>query len=152
MSDSWLIFVPVDPHRVPSPAQQAAAVAVLGRAAPDAESVSTEVSDAVVLCDCGQGFESVHCPACGADLTDWWPDAMDADFDPELEGFRLDPCALPCCAADVTLNDLRYELPQAFGRFQLLAANPGIGELPGDALAGIAAALGAPVRQIRRRI
>ncbi len=152
MSDSWLILIPADPHQVPSPSQRAAAVAVLARALPGADAVSAEVTDAVAFFDCGKNFESVSCPACGADLADWWPDAMDADYDAEIDGFRLDPCTPPCCGVDVTLNHLRYELPQGFGRIHLLAANPGIEELPTAVMADVERALGASVRPIWRRI
>ncbi|NZD50784.1 hypothetical protein [Rhizobium leguminosarum] len=34
----------------------------------------------------------------------------------------------PCCGATVSLNDLRYVWPAAFGRFALEAHNPGIGD------------------------
>ena len=49
--------------------------------------------------------------------------------DAEDGGFRLTRYSVPCCGASVTLNDLEYDWPQAFGRFRWEVRNPDRGEL-----------------------
>ncbi|WSH63252.1 hypothetical protein U8Q05_16350 [Rhizobium ruizarguesonis] len=44
------------------------------------------------------------------------------------DGFKDLNTVAPCCGATVSLNDLRYVWPAAFGHFALEAHNPGIGD------------------------
>jgi len=100
-----------------------------------------------VFRDCGENFESVRCPHCDATLdVEVWHDLMDGDFS-EKEGFRLDALSMPCCGATPTLNELRYEWPQAFRRFALIATHLG-GKVPQELLARLESALGCRLRVI----
>ena|SRR5450631_717952 len=128
MSDHSIVIVPRDPSFVPTDEQQQRVVGVLNRIAPAAESVTVEASPEVRFFDCGQNFEGLSCPHCESEISvEWWQDRMDDDTDGS--GFRLGTYETPCCEALVTLNELIYDWPQAFGRFCWTVQNPNIGEL-----------------------
>jgi hypothetical protein len=146
MSDNFVIFLPRDPEFVPELSARQAAEALLRQLAPSAGEISCTVSEAVRFIDPGGNFESVTCPNCGADLGDWWPEAMDAAYDGS--GFPSLVTTLPCCRAKCSLNDLVYEWPAAFARFELSAQNPGV-ELTLEQLGELEAALGCALVRIR---
>ncbi len=58
--------------------------------------------------------------ACGADAGDWWGPAMDAAY---AGGFKDLETVAPC-GKTVSMNELRYVSPTAFGRFALGVRNP----------------------------
>jgi len=151
MSDDFLVIVPCDPTLVPSPEISEHVVAVLRRLAPQAESVTAEAADSIQFYDCGENFEGLSCPKCLEPLDlDWWHERMGLD---EAGGaFALRPFATPCCGASLTLNDLAYDWPQAFGRFRWEVQNPNIGNLSRDAEARIAETAGFPVRFVRQHV
>jgi len=132
MSDNWVNFVPEDPRYVPDRGQIKRAVKEASRLFPRADSVNAELPRGIEFFHPGGNFEGVFCPACGKAITDWWGDALDLDrtvpgVRPEKNaevGFRLAPITLPCCGKICTLNDLRYEVSGAFGRFALSVMNP----------------------------
>jgi hypothetical protein len=128
MSDHHLIVVPLDPRAVPSADEQGRVTAALEAIAPRADSVNFITSSAVQFVDCGGNFESVSCPACGADTPlEWWQERMDEDF--VDGGFLLHRYNLPCCSSSLALNELVYDSPQAFGRSKWEVLNPGIAEI-----------------------
>ena len=67
-------------------------------------------------------------------------------------GFATLTVTVPCCGGQVSLNDLRYDWPCGFARFELEAWNPNRDRLTADELAQLAAALGCEVRQILAHI
>jgi hypothetical protein len=127
MSDNWIRLIPEDPHFVPDAARQRHAKARFAEIAPQADEISIEVFDDIVLFDCGANLERILCPTCRTELSiNWWQDRMDDDFD---QGFKLAKYPTPCCKTPLTLHELIYEWPQGFGRFVLVAMNPNVGEL-----------------------
>ncbi|MGO7585080.1 hypothetical protein ACC689_22510 [Rhizobium ruizarguesonis] len=64
------------------------------------------------------------------------------------DGFKDLNTVAPCCGATVSLNDLRYVWPAAFGRFALEAHNPGIGDTTEEQDRKMAECLGTPLRKI----
>jgi hypothetical protein len=151
MSDAFIVIVPRDANCVLSPDVERRVTELLKRLAESAESVTSEVSEVVRFHDCGENFESVHCPRCAAEISiDWWQERMDDDADDE--GFRLDAYATPCCGASTSLNELTYDWPQAFGRLSWTVQNPNIGELSSAAVAEIEGAAGVPVTVVRQHI
>jgi hypothetical protein len=127
MSDNWIALVPEDPRFVPDAAKQRRAHKRFAEIAPEADEIEIKVSKKVVFFDCGGNFERICCPSCGAEIpVEWWQERMADDDD---EGFKLAAYATPCCEKMVTLNELVYEWPQAFGRFAVDAMNPNIGKL-----------------------
>lgn len=56
--------------------------------------------------------------------------------------------AAPCCGQQVSLNDLNYLWPSAFGRYTLEAMNPNTKGLSTDQIQLLAKTLGCEVREI----
>ncbi|WP_245497711.1 hypothetical protein [Rhizobium leguminosarum] len=96
-----------------------------GNNRPGADEVKSSFEDEVRFYDPGENWSGVECSACGADAEEWWGEAMETA---SADGFKDLVTVAPCCGATVSLNDLRYVWPAAFGRFALEAHNPGIGD------------------------
>jgi hypothetical protein len=144
MSDDFIVLVPRDPKFAASVVAQKRVTDVLRRLAPSADSIEPEVSDAIRFHDAGANFEGVACPRCAAEISiDWWQERMDEDE--RGEGFILEPYAAPCCGASLSLNDLVYESPQAFGRSSWTVQNANVGELSQMALQELESAAGTPL-------
>jgi hypothetical protein len=128
MSDDFIVLVPSDSKFAASPDAQRRVAAILRRLAPSADSIEPEVSEAIRFHDAGSNFESISCPRCAAEISiDWWQDRMDDDA--IEDGFRLERYPAPCCGASLTLNELEYDAPQAFGRTSWTVQNANVGEL-----------------------
>jgi len=126
MSDDYIVLVPRDPTHVPTLEAQRRVAEVLTRLAPNAQNSTAQVSEQIQFFDCGENFQRISCPRCSAEIgVDWWQQRMGDDA--SGDGFRLAPYALPCCGRTATLNELVYDWPQAFGRFQWKVTNPNIG-------------------------
>ncbi len=144
MSDDFIVLVPRDPRFAASFDAQTRVVAVLRRLAPSADLVEPEVSDAIRFHDAGANFESISCPRCTAEISiDWWQEHMDEDT--KEEGFLFERYATPCCGVPLTLNELVYESPQAFGRTSWTVQNANVGELDQTALRELESAAGTPL-------
>ena len=151
MSDHWIRIIPENPDFVPDDASQQSAVSYFRRLAPNADDVRVTSSDRIVFKDCGGNFESIACSACGADFeVEQWQDWMDEDYDGE--GFILTERPMPCCSARRTLQQLRYSFPQGFGRFEVSAMNPQLGELSEEQSNQFQQILGCPIRVIYRHL
>lgn len=72
-------------------------------------------------------------------------DLLDERHDECFEDLMVDA---PCCGGRTSLNNLHYEWPCGFARFELALWNPGRGWLTDEELSALARALGRPVRQI----
>ena len=149
MSENYLIIIPTDPHWQPEEAAAMSAGAILNELAPDSEEIEAFDLDEVEFFDCGENLESVKCPHCGADVTEWWPDAMDKAADLSFADLSV---TMPCCGRPASLNDLAYDMPQGFAQFAISVTEPVITELDGAALRRIGETLGHPVRAIWQRI
>jgi hypothetical protein len=159
MSDNWVNFVPVNPRYVPDERQIHEAVAEAYRFFPRADSVEAELPAGIEFFDPGGNFEGVFCPECKKEITDWWSDALDLDgtvsgvsSERNAEvGFRLASLTLPCCGQVCTLNDLRYEVSGAFGRFALSVMNP-LEDIPPEAVPILESTLGTNLRIVYRHL
>ena len=149
MSDTFLRLVPVDPRWTPSHDAAASAVRLMTRMLPAADHVSFHVEESVVFYDAGEFSESISCPACRADLGDWWADAMNAAYVSKFEDLAI---VTPCCATRTSLNDLVYRWPAAFGRFCLEAFNPNVAGISDPDRAALEEALGAPLKVVIQRL
>ena len=151
MSDSYMRIIPVDPTFVPTKRAQKAAATILRAAAPKADEVSSETDEQIIFRDCGGNFEQIRCPACGKKIAvDTWQEWMDADHSDD-SGFRLAPLSPPCCKRSTTLNDLDYDMPQGFSRYELRAMNINK-RLPSTVLEKLEGVLGCKLRVIHQRI
>jgi len=150
MSDNWIVLIPEDPHFVPNAAVRGRARDRLAAIASGADEVAATVDDDVAFFDCGENFETVRCPRCGATIPmEWWQDRMDEDY---ADGFKLDGYAVPCCGASLTLHELAYDRPQGFGRFSLSARNPNRGPLEAEQLRELSDIVGGRLRVIYRHL
>ncbi len=70
---------------------------------------------------------------------------MNAAYETE---FRELDTITPCCASNVSLNDLVYEWPAGFARFSLEALNPNIRDLEGEVLRDLEAILSCQLKRI----
>lgn len=151
MSDDFIVLVPKDPGFAASTDAQKRVAAILRRLAPSADHIEPEVSEAIRFHDAGSNFESISCPRCAAEISiDWWQDRMDDDS--EEGGFRLEHYGAPCCGAALTLNELKYDLPQAFGRTTWTVQNPNVSELDDLARSELEAAAGTPLTVVYQHL
>jgi hypothetical protein len=119
--------------------------------APEADEIEVKLSDKIQFFDCGANLERIICPRCGEEISiDWWQDRMGDDHDGN--GFQLAKYSAPCCGASVSLDDLRYEWPQAFARFGIDAMNPNIDELSDEQRSAFERILGTPLRTVHQHI
>jgi hypothetical protein len=150
MSDSYIVLIPEEVDHVPSLDARRRALELLRRFAPDAEAVKEEATPEVRFMDCGENFERVLCPACGAELdAEWWRDRVDEEMN---AGCPLQPLEMPCCQTKANLNELKYEWSQGFARFSLEAMNPNIFDLTAEQVKALEAALGCRIRKILQHI
>jgi hypothetical protein len=145
MSDNWLQFIPTDPNFQPSLESAERARALLATYLPRAQDVRASFKDAVEFFHPGGNWSGVECPACGADAEPWWQLAM---AQASQTGFASLNVQAPCCAAQVSLNELRYIWPAAFGRFMLQAMNPGVEDLEPVQGARLTETLGHSLRKV----
>ncbi len=150
MSDHYVILIPDSPTYVPSKEAQERALALFREFTPNADTTSAEEFASVRFMDCGGNFETVACPDCGMELEQaWFGRAMGEDYE---DGFRLSPIVLPCCSKRRRLDELVFEWPQGFARFQLEALNPRIGDLPQEVIARLEQILGCKLVLILRQM
>lgn len=151
MSDNWIRLIPATPSWQPdSVAAESAAEYVSGLfAGPggSADEVEATFHDEVVLIDSGVNTASFTCPACSAVTeVDWVLHVVD-----ERSGTLRDlNVHLPCCGAEASLNDLDYDWPMGFARFEIGVLNGTRAgyELDESELREVRALLGHPVRQV----
>lgn len=149
ISDSILRYVPVDPVWQPTLEAANKAAALLKSISIQYDDVQANFEDKVVFYDPGESWSGVECPACGVDAEEWWSEAMDTAFANDFSNLMVEA---PCCGATMSMNDLHYVWPAAFGRFVLEAHNPNMGEPTPEQDQQLAEILGSPLRKIWVRI
>ncbi|HKB96229.1 MAG TPA: hypothetical protein VKB94_05225, partial [Rhizomicrobium sp.] len=55
---------------------------------------------------------------------------------------------VPCCGAEISLNDLHYDRPAAFGRFVLEVMNPNVRDTPPEQDRALADRIGHELRKV----
>lgn len=149
MSDNYLVLIPTDPTWQADEAGADRAGRLVDQLAPEAEGIDALAMDEVEFFDAGENFERARCPLCGADVTEWWPAAMDAASELAFADLSV---TMPCCGRPASLNELAYEMPQGFASFALVVTEPGIDQLDGEALRKLGEAIGHPLRAIWQRL
>ncbi|MFI0464812.1 hypothetical protein ACH347_12085 [Saccharopolyspora sp. 5N102] len=155
MSEDVLSVIPADPRWQPDRAAADRAAAVAARLAPGtAGGASVEIRvtwhDEMTAIDCGDNLERIGCPRCGASIDlAWWSGLLEV-----LRGAGFETLAVqvPCCRAEASLDELDFDWPCGFARFEIAIWNPERIWFDEAELAALAAALGHPVRQIRARL
>lgn len=147
MSLHDVFLVPADPQLSPDAATDAR---LRDRLAREPLAARLLHHDHVQFFDCGEGFESVACPRCHAEITpEWWGEVMDRDHDGA--GFALASHITPCCGRGVALNHLVYRMKQGFGRFAITYPDPG-GQPDPHLLADLAGILGCDLIAVHRHL
>jgi hypothetical protein len=145
MSDNRLRYVPTDPVFQPTRDQAQAAEELLASFFPRAEEVQSEFTEKTVFVDPGANWSGVKCSSCEADAEEWWGEAMSSAGE---SGFANLTLIAPCCKQQVSLNELHYVWPSAFGRYVLEAMNPNEKALTQQQSELLSATLGCEVREI----
>jgi hypothetical protein len=144
VSDDVLRLVPTQPDWVPDDVALRRAVRVLRDLAPRADSVRSEVHDAVAFS--GGTPVSIVCPSCGDEVdATWWSQRMERAAGQDFAKLAV---VLPCCGTRTSLADLRYDPPAWFTRVELRVRAPGREGLSDRELARVGEALGHPVRVV----
>ncbi|MFF3373340.1 hypothetical protein ACFYXF_10355 [Streptomyces sp. NPDC002680] len=155
MSDDVLSVIPTDPYWQPGrvAADRAAAIAAdLAPGVPGGVDVDIDVTwhDTLTVVDCGQNLRRIGCPRCGASIgTEWWAGLLEATAG---DGFATLATEVPCCGAAASLDELEYDWPCGFARFEIAVWNPERVWFDDEELATLGNALGHPVRQVRAHI
>jgi hypothetical protein len=146
VSDDFLRIISANPRFTPSAGAQGAALQLLRSWLPSADGITSALSEETQFVDPGANFERIECPFCGGDLFNWWQGAMD---EASAHGFAALEVVVPCCQAETTLNDLRYEWPAGFARFVAEVRNPRRGAtLTRDEIQQLELLLGCELRQV----
>jgi hypothetical protein len=99
---------------------------------PDADEVEITWHDSVALVACGQNLMKISCPRCADEVDSrWWMDLVSDGYEAGFDDLNV---TVPCCEALVSLNDLTYDWPVGFARFELEAWNPQRGWLTDEEL------------------
>ena len=168
MSTRVLKIIPADQEYVPSPEQQADAVAVFREMVRYGEIEATVYEDLEFI-DAGQYSEAVLCPSCGnrvavtpfegSDLAQDWYRNLDEAITARTTPVRQFQTTMPCCGATVSLTSLQFDMPAGIARFELCAVDPdivadvkgGVTTLSAEQLNKLETALGCQLKQIEAR-
>lgn len=150
MGDHWLILIPTDPEWVPDADQATQAEQAVDRLTPAREGeIDFRAPGHVEFVHCGENFETIGCPSCGAMLDiKWWHERMNAAYDGTSSFGALD-VTTPCCGVTSTLNDLDYNFPQGFASWWVRVHYANRPWLDDTEREQVEAALGHAVREIR---
>jgi hypothetical protein len=149
MSDNILKLIPTDPEYVPSQDKIESAKKLIASFFPKADEVSINIYDGIAFIDPGGNFEKVSCPQCNTDLIDWWSkEAMNITRkDPKQKYFDNLMITTPCCKTNLSINDLKYDWPAGFARFNMEIRNPNT-TLSDNEVADFEKTIGTTIRKI----
>ena len=151
MSDSYIRLIPADPSWQPAPEAADAATAYVRSlfAGPGdgADEVAHEYFEKVEFIDAGENTERVTCPSCREEIGLEWVVGVISERYPDLGDLGVN---VPCCGAALSLNDLEYDWPVGFARFEITVLNGtrDVYELQPAELTTVEELLGHPVRQV----
>jgi hypothetical protein len=148
MASYDLSVIPNAPQFVPEPVRQQEGVRLFRSMVTRDGPVEARIHEHVQFIVPMGNLERVSCPNCGADLKDWWGDALGRACAGQFADLSV---VTPCCQHHTTLNDLRWELPAGFARFEMEAENRGDYLQPGQ-LSQLERVIGCPLRQVLRRV
>jgi hypothetical protein len=156
MSDDVLSVIPTDPQWQPTreAGEQTVVIASGLASGKEEDDLDVEIDvkwhETITVVDCGQNLVRIVCGRCNAEIdTEWWRDLLEERFE---TGFDDLVVRLPCCGAESSLNDLDYDWPCGFAKFEIAIWNPGLDWFAAEELTLLAETLGHPVRQIRAHI
>ena len=146
MSDNILRIIPDAPDFIPDFNSMDQAVLFLGTVIDNGDEIESKVNENIIFVDPGSNLESVSCPSCSSDITDWWSKEMDNLYKNHFSTLEI---TTPCCQNSLSMNDLDYNFQAGFARFVIEIRNPSIGGLLDDTIVKqVESLLGCKVRQI----
>lgn len=151
VSDDWIRLIPTDalwePERSSVDRALAYVVGLFSGPGDSADEVTVGFHKDVALVDSGVNTSSFTCSVCSSVTDVTW--AFDVVSERSSDLTDLD-VVLPCCGAASNLNDLAYDWPMGFARFEIGVLNGTREryELDGSELRQVAQLLGHPLRQI----
>lgn len=151
MSDDYIRLIPTDASWQPGAEGAAAATTyvggLFGGVGDRADEIVSTYYDAVTFIDAGENTSRAWCPACGSEIDLDWMFGILGEWYPQLAD--LD-CTAPCCGAVVSLNELKYDWPMGFARFEITVLNGSRAtyRLDAEELERVGVLLGHPVRQV----
>ncbi|HEU5384086.1 MAG TPA: hypothetical protein VFV38_52495 [Ktedonobacteraceae bacterium] len=123
MSTNLLILIPAEPTYRPASVFAEQAQDLLKKRFPQTAEVSVSLFEEVEFIATGGNLERIRCPCCQSVLDEqWWIAAMERAYNETR--FADLTVTLPCCGRVSSLNDLHYEWPAGFARFQLHIRDP----------------------------
>jgi hypothetical protein len=121
MSDTILKIIATDPGHVPNASTQKAVNALL-QSLVQADDIELLTTDTIEFVDGGENFGTIACNLCGKLIaSEEWQETMDAAYATQFEDLQF---VTPCCSSAASLNNLLYEYPLGFARFQIAIRNP----------------------------
>jgi len=118
----------------------------------DVDEVTCEFYERVTLIDAGENTSQISCPHCDGEVSrEWFLDLVEENYVETGEDLTLRDVTVPCCGWVVPLDELRYEWPVGFARFEVCIMNPTRAnkyELDAGELDRVGALLGHPVTQV----
>jgi len=144
-------LIATDPHWQPTHTQGESArehVLLVAPPPPHRRAYDVVLSwhDAIEFVDCGSNLEAITCPWCRTNIDiAWWADQLSARYD---NGFDDLTITTHCCDRACSLNELGYDWPCGFARFQIEISNPDRDPLTAEELAALGDTLGHHLRQV----
>jgi hypothetical protein len=112
-----------------------------------ADEVTTKFYADVALIDSGVNTSTAKCRSCGNSVDLEWVFEVVDERVADLSHLDV---IVPCCEAMTSLNDLEYDWPMGFARFEIAVLNGSreVHELQAHELERVGSLLGHPVRQV----
>jgi len=161
MSDVYIRVIPTDPRWQPTAEKATRAAEYIAGlfAGPGdhVEQVEPVFHEHITLIDGGEYMQNLFCPRCDATIgLDWFWALLIARNggrrvgEPTVDDLGV---AVPCCGAELTMAELRFDGPVGFARFEVSVLNwtRHVWDLSNDELAAVSEILGHPVTQIHAR-
>ncbi|WNQ08851.1 hypothetical protein MJA45_14440 [Paenibacillus aurantius] len=120
MTQSIVKLIPIDETFVPRLEDTDQAVSLLKTLFK--ETIEVNRFEEIEFIDQGSNFEQIVCPVCSKEIDpNWWQEEMNKAY---LTKFRNLMTILPCCKANLSLNELGYTWPAGFSKYCIEILNP----------------------------
>ncbi|SRR6266545_1563411 len=138
-------LLPRDPWLIPNEAAHQQAVDRLVSFVGEVDEIHISISETPIFIDPGVGLTHVTCPSCQHRFTTSWQAIVDWAAE---QHFRTLDIVMPCCRTSVSLNDLQYDCPAGWARFDIEAVNPKVAQLSIEQMRELEQILDCPMRQL----
>lgn len=87
-----------------------------------ADDITYDIFENPEFIDCGENLTEISCPYCKAEIDfDRWGEMMNECSSSDFSNLEI---SLPCCGKKSSLNDLIYDFPCGFARFEIDISEP----------------------------